>query len=525
MHLHGCDFIDDSILWTIDTVDVWGGGNGNIHNISTTGYYNAAETLRAMGFHHRQVDFTVPLTSSLLSHFGILVIGGNIGGATGRWRDYSAAETLAVRNFVLTGGGLLSIICGDEGTSHMSQMHNDICAQFNLSYTGLAWGTPCVVPVSPLSHTILDGIDTIAGQGVNTVAPVPPAQCLIDSGSHGCIFGINDDFGAGRVAMIFDEQFMWNGPVSDPYTCLYEYDNLQFMKNLFSWLASSCEFCPIDSTTIRFSVNGIVYSIISPQLSLIQDSILRFVPVSPDTFYDGQTVHVCLLAAEDTCGGFLRDSVCWSFFVDLTPPVIYNISPSPDTIINNIGPTISLCLYDSLSGVDTSSIRMWVNSSLVTPSIFWDGSCWRVVWTPFLPFEPGDTINVCVSANDSPDYCSPNNLYACWKFHICTEAETEIICPYPCWQFSSCSTQVAMFRIQEPFHTRIDTMMAYFTISIYRGGTLWTTYQLNEPSPYLWFSGVSDSLVATVTGNWAEGDSVVIKLDSLLTIFGCKTTP
>jgi len=107
----------------------------------------------------------------------------------------------------------------------------------------------------------------------------------------------------------------------------------------------------------------------------------------------------------------------------------------------------------------------------------------------------------------------------------CVPAATWIICPLPCWSFTSCDNQFMIFGIQDTMGILIDTTRIWFTrIVNHPGGSADTTTVLPS-SPDVFFSGLSDSISATVWGMYADGDSVVITFDSLYNSNDCITIP
>ena len=182
---------------------------------------------------------------------------------------------------------------------------------------------------------------------------------------------------------------------------------------VYIWYQATCGIVP---DSIQLTVNGIFYSTSDTQVTFTEGEFLSFVPVAPDSFENGDTVSVCLVSAADSCGGALELPVCWQFYVDLTPPVITGVFPPPDTIIDDPLPTVSFHLYDSISGVDTASITVSVDGEplsfeMSTTDSGMDISC------PFeTPITPGDTVVVCIRAQDTPDLCPPNLLDTCFSF-------------------------------------------------------------------------------------------------------------
>jgi len=82
-----------------------------------------------------------------------------------------------------------------------------------------------------------------------------------------------------------------------------------------------------------------------------------------------------------------------------------------------------------------------------------------------------------------------------------------------------------IFGIMDTTGIPIDTMRVYFTvINNHSDGTADTAY-ISETSSILDFSDWSDSVTATIFGSWADGDSVLISLDSLYNANNCLMIP
>ncbi len=195
--------------------------------------------------------------------------------------------------------------------------------------------------------------------------------------------------------------------------------------------ASTC--CgKIDSSTIMLSINGEMHDIYEEALSLLDDTLLLFSPVAPDTFINGDTVFACLVAASDTCGGSLRDSsICRTFFVDLQPPILTAINPTPFSTIDTFETRIEFALFDSISGVDESEISVTVQDSLCSFTFEHTDSGTFVHLDSFFTFNLIDTVEICVLAHDSPNVCMPNTLDTCIIFYVSA-------CPSPIMTINSC---------------------------------------------------------------------------------------
>ncbi|RKZ33146.1 hypothetical protein DRQ33_04705, partial [bacterium] len=279
----------------------------------------------------------------------------------------------------------------------------------------------------------------------------------------------------------------------------------------------------IDTNSIQFTVNGSTYTITNPELTWDGDSMLTFTPIAPDTFQNADTITACLISAGDTCGGMLDSSFCKIFFVDLTPPVVFNINPPPDTTILDTLPEISFNVLDSLSGVDTSLFVFYVDSVEYTPSISSDSIGWQINWTPPAPFGRGDTVVVCISVSDTTLYCANNVLDTCWVFYIlpCVEASTWIVCPpETSFAYTTCDVQTVTFGIWDSTGMGIDTGRIYVSAIIHHLSGV-----VDTVSPTINYITFGDTLFVESWYNWIDGDSVIIRLDSLYSNDGCITIP
>ncbi|MBN2542726.1 hypothetical protein JXI42_07640 [bacterium] len=286
--------------------------------------------------------------------------------------------------------------------------------------------------------------------------------------------------------------------------------------------ASAC--CgTIDSTMFELTVNEEIYDIFDPQLHFDGDSLLTFIPSAPDTFNNGDTVTACLTEAGDTCGGIMDSAICRTFFIDLQPPIISSVFPIPGDTLDTLLPYINFCLFDSITGVDTSSIIFSVDTLFYSPSLVWADSCWLVEWSASAPFDWGDDILVCLTVTDTTDYCADNFLDTCWDYHIssCADAVTWIICPEASGPIlTSCWDQVVSFGIWDSTGADIDLDRIFFTMIIkyLRGGA-------DTLTPSADFLMTGDTVIVNLNGTYGSGDSITVTLDSLFTTDGCRTVP
>ncbi len=283
----------------------------------------------------------------------------------------------------------------------------------------------------------------------------------------------------------------------------------------------------IDPGTFDFSVDGDHFTIIDPELFWDGDSILTFMPVAPDTFEHGDTVNACVETAGDTCTGWLEDPVCLTFFVDLQPPAIWGIDPAPDSTAPFVPEFFEFYLADSMAGLDTGSIVFTVDGVAETISLTPSGGDWFVQWAPDSSlYNRGDTLELCVTAADTANYCPPNVLDSCWFYYItpCRPLDLTVVCPLPCWSFVACSSASVVFGVSDTSGFGIDTTRAYFTVIEHHPSGLADTSHIASPSANIIFDFASDTTIA-VWDDWADGDSITITLDSLFSLDGCSTEP
>ncbi|MBN2541892.1 gliding motility-associated C-terminal domain-containing protein [bacterium] len=196
-------------------------------------------------------------------------------------------------------------------------------------------------------------------------------------------------------------------------------------------------------TTIQLQVNGRIYTVSDPELNYDHDSLI----FTPSTLWtDGELVEVCLLEAMDRLYNLLEAApLCWSFNIDLTPPVVWDVSPVPGSTLITTCPVLSLHLSDSLSGLNEGSIEVEVDSftfTIMHPFFVWDGESLGIDLCAYgIDLRGGDTVDICLRANDFPDYCGPNILDTCWAFSIAAGGPVaSIIEPLPN-TYSACDDQ------------------------------------------------------------------------------------
>ncbi|MFP4458829.1 MAG: gliding motility-associated C-terminal domain-containing protein [Candidatus Zixiibacteriota bacterium] len=223
----------------------------------------------------------------------------------------------------------------------------------------------------------------------------------------------------------------------------------------------------VDETSIVLSVEDTIFYWGDPELTWTDDSILTFTPLSPETYFrNAQIIDICLLRVADLLGNVSEDTLCWSFEMDLSPPRIWNPMQRPDTVINDSLAPISIWMWDSLTGIDTSTVYMvidgdtmtledsclvWEDGDSVFNELSFDISCIGSSWTDW------DTVNVWVGACDSPDTCAPNCATFEWRFFVHLTGPTASIITPTDGQISACDDQCIEIMLSDDWEGVDDT--------------------------------------------------------------------
>ncbi|RKZ35090.1 hypothetical protein DRQ33_00570 [bacterium] len=194
----------------------------------------------------------------------------------------------------------------------------------------------------------------------------------------------------------------------------------------------------IDDTTLQISVEGITYTISDPEVILLEDSLVYFIP---STWYShGDTVNISVLRVADTLGNVASMPLVCSFIMDTIPPVLTEPVPPMGASVRDLTPTIQIPLTDDIAGVDSTSFEL----TIITPDgdtivytwgdapLSWDRD--TLVWEAMvagLGFEEDETLRICFSASDlvESEHCGPNSMDTCWFiwFHVPPPADIDLI--------------------------------------------------------------------------------------------------
>ena len=103
---------------------------------------------------------------------------------------------------------------------------------------------------------------------------------------------------------------------------------------------------------------------------------------------------------------------------DTTAPEITNLQPAAGSCVNDATPTISASYSDAGSGINVSSVVLWLDGGMVTPDSVNETG---VTYTPPADLEDG---TYTVTLNVSDNAATPNTNSTSWSFTVDTGAPT-----------------------------------------------------------------------------------------------------
>ncbi|MCK5832063.1 hypothetical protein KAH81_00165, partial [bacterium] len=269
-----------------------------------------------------------------------------------------------------------------------------------------------------------------------------------------------------------------------------------YLRDEFGILADSIEIL-VDGELALFTDGTMTYG----------DSVLTYFPDHP--WEDGDTIRVQLLSAPDSFGNPI-EPFSYSFYMDLTPPYIWSITPPPGDTVSPESAIIKVALRDELSGVDSSSIVFIVGGSEYrvgeSDGPHWFGFDSTAVFdlSSVDIGSVGDELEICVRATDSPDWCEPNEMLECFRYFIDDDSPTLLLespAPNSC---SSCSLQG--FRALFIDESLIDDTTIVFRIN----GDIFT-----GTSDEVIYSAIDRRVYFVPSEPWDDGD--IVHVDSFYT--------
>ncbi len=329
----------DTILW----MNNFSNTNGLLYNPGYDGYSNFADTLSDMGFVPIQISQDSIIDSELLSRCNIFIWGVCV------TKILTSSEKNALLNFLNSGGRLFDVMIGFDWW----EAHDSLLSIFGGYMSPPTYDIGCF-DVPEGTHPVLNDVYQICTEGVPILHMGDCSRCIAYDTLGNCSIA-EQEYGDGLFFVFYDEQFMWNGPTSAPYTNLYEANNLQFAKNIFEYLESYIPPGP-DPATTSISIYSIDYPIFSPYIYFIEDTLI-FSP--PDDFWhSGETQAI--ISYSDSLGCEHIDTVTVTLITDTARATLETDPP--------IGVYDSCDIRIKVWLTGTSSKRvLWVNRFTWTP--------------------------------------------------------------------------------------------------------------------------------------------------------------
>ncbi len=207
----------------------------------------------------------------------------------------------------------------------------------------------------------------------------------------------------------------------------------------------------VDPSTIILRINSIDYHFGGPDM-VFSGETLYYYPQPGNYFTDGEDVDVEIVQAKDKAGNDLRGVYRWSFFVDLTPPVVTKHDPARRQLIMDSQYTLKFEIVDRWREVDPLTLELFIYNRILHPTgdvgwtytvdssgLNWDERNHSLKFVPIdavpqFAYPNNDTVCIRLLAADlMPDYglrnfMDPFNL--CFLFAVSgCDAEPLIVTP------------------------------------------------------------------------------------------------
>ncbi len=364
------------------------------------------DTLTTLGFFVDIVDSSADL-STLLPNYDVLILYGNPG------RVFTSSELTAIQTFLSNGGGVLSVVRASAGDLSELDVHNPV-----LSLVGMSYSAPRTTVVDTLDVSGTHPIETSV-ERLTIYKPMPisasSSQQVIMTDGGDCIVAADSSLG-GKIVACGEEHFFSNGLLSFGGIPVDwdAVDNKRFTLETIFWLSSGRTHpgCGLDTSASFLDIDGSTYYFSSPEF--IWDGLnLTFAPAVE--FWTSGT-HSISCSIFDSCGHSQNFSFDLDFDVDIPRATL--VSP-PTGILISSGDTAVVFVQDYETSLDTSASYIVVDIL----DTFYLEFCSRPDGFGVIP-PTGWSVGphqICVHAEDSPDYCEPNNLDSCFTITMSEE--------------------------------------------------------------------------------------------------------
>ncbi|MCD6418004.1 gliding motility-associated C-terminal domain-containing protein, partial [bacterium] len=361
------------------------------------------DTLISLGFAVDIVPSSTDL-SDVLNSYDIFILYGYPG------RIFSSEEIDTVNSFLTSGGGIFSIVRAHAGDLSEIDVHNSILSIAGMNY-------------SPPRLTIYDTISNITshplGEGITDISTYKPmpisssaGQQVVITDDDECIAAADSSLG-GRIFAAGEEHLISNGPLifGGIPVCWDDFDNKQLVLNAVYWLSLGREHpgCGLDSSSITITIDGATYDLTSPEFSLEGNRLI----FSPSSGFWTSGTHTISVHIEDSCGHNIDENYDAVFDVD--PPIANLIYPPTGELLSS-GDSAKIFVRDYETGIDTANCFIVVDDD-DTFSLWETISDVGFAVLPYSGWSVG-THEICIHAEDSPDFCSPNILDSCFTVEL-----------------------------------------------------------------------------------------------------------
>ncbi len=169
----------------------------------------------------------------------------------------------------------------------------------------------------------------------------------------------------------------------------------------------------VDSASVRVFIEG---NAVVPTLRRVgRDFLLAAQPATTSQLND--TINVKLLFS-DLASVRNRDSLEYAFFIaqDKAPPFVVEQSPGRNARNVPLQTSIIARVRDEIAGVDSSSLRMFVNAQLVAPITTREEKGFRLEYGP-VTWRDGERVDIEIQAQD---LATPRNTMPAEKYSFTT---------------------------------------------------------------------------------------------------------
>ncbi|MCD6531993.1 gliding motility-associated C-terminal domain-containing protein [bacterium] len=376
---------------------------GGYTDHSPGGWSGFADTLRALGFSVSIAPLS-PDFAAELSDCDILLIYGYPG------REFSPAELTAISDFIAGGGSVISVVRASPGDDAEIEAHNPV-----LNLVGMAYLPP--------RSDFMDTVDAAGGHPlcadvsqITAYRPMPisaaPEQQVLTLEDGTCILAADTTHG-GKVVACGEENWFVNGPMIFGGVPVYfgaaDDGVLALSLVMFCAEGHTPPGCGLDTAASSVIVDGTPYDFVSPELSWDGFRI----EFSPGAGFWTSGEHTVRFEIADSCGN--SAALEYNFTFDVDPPRATLIYPPTGVLISS-GDSAIVFVQDYEHILDTAASYFVVDGTetlwLATHTT--EGGFWVL---PAAGWSVGDH-EICVHAQDMPDYCPPNVLDSCFTITL-----------------------------------------------------------------------------------------------------------